>query len=298
MERLSHIGEAGAFISAILWAFGVILYKKSGENMHPVGLNIFKNLLSLMLFIPILIIMRVPFFPSLPPTEYIIFIASGLLGIAMGDTLFFKSLNIIGAGLSAIIDCLYSPSIIIISMIWLNEHLSLMQVIGVILIITGIITTSGFRYHRSNKASREFIVGVILGIVAIIVMAVSVVMMKPFLNDAPIIWIVIIRFIGALFGLFLLLVFDSSRREIMKQFYSSKGVVYTFSGSFIGQYLSVIFWIAGFKYAQASVASAINQTSNIFIFIFASIFLREAFTINKVIALLLGISGAYIVAFG
>lgn len=298
MERLSHIGEAGAFISAILWAFGVILYKKSGENMHPVGLNIFKNLLSLMLFIPILIIMRVPFFPSLPPTEYIIFIASGLLGIAMGDTLFFKSLNIIGAGLSAIIDCLYSPSIIIISVIWLNEHLSLMQVIGVILIITGIITTSGFRYHRSNKASREFIVGVILGIVAIIVMAVSVVMMKPFLNDAPIIWIVIIRFIGALFGLFLLLVFDSSRREIMKQFYSSKGVVYTFSGSFIGQYLSVIFWIAGFKYAQASVASAINQTSNIFIFIFASIFLREAFTINKVIALLLGISGAYIVAFG
>ena len=292
------IGEAGAFISAILWAIGVILYKKSGEVMHPVALNIFKNLLSLMLFIPILIIMKVPFFLSLPLTEYIIFIVSGLLGIAVGDTLFFKSLNIIGAGLSAIIDCLYSPSIIIISMIWLNEHLSLIQIIGVILIITGIITTSNFRYRNRNKASMELIIGIILGIAAIIVMAVSVVMMKPFLNDAPIIWIIIIRFIGALFGLFILLIINSSRREIIKQFYSSKGIVYSFSGSFIGQYLSVIFWIAGFKYAQASVASAINQTSNIFIFIFASIFLREPFTIKKVIALLLGIGGAYIVAFG
>jgi drug/metabolite transporter (DMT)-like permease len=296
IEKFAHIGEISAFISAILWAFGVILYKKSGESLHPITLNIFKISLSLILFIPFLIIFKIPILPSLSPYEYLIFFISGLLGIALGDTLFFKSLNCIGAGLSAIIDCLYSPSIILISLLWLKENLTILQIIGVVLIISGILFTANFK-HKENKLTGNLIVGVILGIIAILVMAVSVVMMKPLLNKVSIIWIIIVRFAGALIGLLIILPFISYSNKIIEQFYSSKGIIYTFSGSLIGQYLSVIFWIAGFKYTQASIASAINQTSNIFIFIFASIFLKEPFTIRKLIAFLLGISGAFIVGF-
>ncbi len=297
LQTFNYIGETSAFISALLWAFGVILYKKSGENIHPIVLNIYKNTSSLFLFIPILIIFNVPFFPSIPKYDYIILLLSGLLGLFIGDTLFFKSLNYIGAGLSAIIDCLYSPSIIIIAFFWLKERLSIIQILGVLLIISGIIITTDFKY-KFNQPSKNITIGIILGIIAIISMAISVIIMKPILNKASMIWIIVIRFIGGLIGLLLLLIFLPSRNVIIEQFNSSKGIIYTFSGSLIGQFLSVIFWLAGFKYTQASIASAINQTSNIFIFIFASIFLKEPFTIKKLIAFLLGISGAFIVVFG
>ena len=44
-----------------------------------------------------------------PFDDYLLVLVSGALGIGIADTLFFKCLNTLGAGLTAIIDCLYSP---------------------------------------------------------------------------------------------------------------------------------------------------------------------------------------------
>jgi len=56
-------------------------------------------------------------------------------------------------------------------------------------------------------------------------------------------------------------------------------------------------WLAGMKYAQASTASALNQTSNIFIFIFAALLLKERITPLRLIAIIVGVAGAVMVTF-
>jgi drug/metabolite transporter (DMT)-like permease len=52
------------------------------------------------------------------------------------------------------------------------------------------------------------------------------------------------------------------------------------------------------KYTQASQASALNQTSNVFVFIFAWIFLKEKMTVQRVIGIGLAFIGVYLVTFG
>jgi drug/metabolite transporter (DMT)-like permease len=52
------------------------------------------------------------------------------------------------------------------------------------------------------------------------------------------------------------------------------------------------------KFTQASTAAALNQTSNIFVFIFAALVLKEKITKIRVAAISLGIAGAFVVMFG
>ncbi|MBU1707543.1 DMT family transporter, partial [bacterium] len=73
---------------------------------------------------------------------------------------------------------------------------------------------------------------------------------------------------------------------------------YTLSGSFMGAYLSMILWLGGMKYAQASIAAVLNQTSNIFLFIFAALLLKEPINLQRIVAILLGVAGAVLVTVG
>ena len=59
----------------------------------------------------------------------------------------------------------------------------------------------------------------------------------------------------------------------------------------------MILWLAGMKLTQASVASALNQTSNIFVFIFAAVILKESMNKKKIVAIILAMAGAFLVMF-
>ena len=293
----SHKGEAFALATAMTWAFAVILFKKSGERVHPIGLNQFKNILAIVLLIPTMLVLSRPLFPQVPVTDYLILLASGALGIGIADTLFFHSLNMLGAGRSSIVDCLYSPFIIVLSVLWLGESLSVIQGLGAVLIISAVLAIAGEKDIRSIDR-RHLLLGVFLGAVAMAAMAVGIVMAKPVLDQDELLWVTLVRLIGGVLILTVLLFTHPDRITIVRSITSVGHRAYTLSGSLIGGYLSMIIWLAGMKYTQASTAAALNQTSNIFIFIFAAIFLKERITLVRAGAIGLGITGAVMVGVG
>jgi drug/metabolite transporter (DMT)-like permease len=299
LERtiLPYIGEILAIATAILWAFAVILLKKSGESVHPIALNTFKNILAAFLFIPTLYLFHIQLFRQAPFNEYLLILLSGALGIGLADTLFLMSLNRLGAGLSAIVDCLYSPFIIILSILYLGESMTLVQVLGVLLIISAVlfVTSPKASGHLTRK---NLFFGIIYGAMAMAFTAVGIVMIKPLLDYSPILWVTEIRLFGGIVVLLAFLLLNPRRRIIMSSLFSIKSWKYTLSGSFIGTYLTMILWLGGMKFTQASIASALNQTSNIFIFVFAAVLLKEPINTQRVIAIIMGISGAFLVSFG
>ena len=127
MPAFSNFGETLALITAIVWSISVILFKKSGETVRPLGLNLFKNTLTLLLVPPTMLVLGESLFAPAPLMDYVLLLFSGVLGIGIADTLFFWSLNLLGAARSAIVDCLYSPVIILLSIFWLDERLTITQ---------------------------------------------------------------------------------------------------------------------------------------------------------------------------
>ena len=70
-----------------------------------------------------------------------------------------------------------------------------------------------------------------------------------------------------------------------------------FWGTFFGSYLSLVFWLAGFKYSEAGIVALLNQTSTVLIVIFATLFLKEPMTRLKLIAVTMAFLGAVIVLY-
>jgi len=294
---IPYLGETMALGAAVVWAFAVILFKKSGETVHPVGLNLFKNILAFILFIPTMYFAGQTLFYPATAEDYLLLAVSGILGIGISDTLFFMCLNRIGAGLTAIVDCLYSPFIIGLSMIWLAETMTVWQIVGAVMIISAVLTVAS-RKNNSHVNRRDLFLGLLFGALAMATMAVGIVMIKPLLNRSPLLWVTEIRLAAGILVLALFLAGHPRRRVIIGSIGSVRQWGYTFLGSFAGAYLSMILWISGMKFTQASIAAALNQSNNVFIFVLAAIFLKEPINRQRVLGIVLGVIGSVLVTFG
>ena len=295
-SAIPYLGELLSITTAVIWAFAVTLFKKSGESVHPLALNAFKNLLAMVLFIPTIWLLGQTLLIPADRNVYVILLLSGAIGIGIGDTLFFKSLNLLGAGLTGIVVCFYSPFIILFSFIWLQESLTPLQLLGVLLIISAILIAT-LRQRVAEITPRRIVAGIVYGFIASAAMAIGVVLMKPLLDIYPVIWVAEIRLLGGMVVLLLVLLLHGRRKNIINSLISTRNWRYTLAGSFFGAYLAMLIWIAGIKYTQASIASALNQTSTIFIFIFAGLILKEPITLRRALGIILAFTGAFLVSF-
>jgi drug/metabolite transporter (DMT)-like permease len=293
----TYAGHIWSLLNAVTIALAIILYRKSGESVDPIGLNLFKDSLAFILFIPTIYIFGDTLFRPAPWQDYAVLLASGALGIGLGDSLFFMSLNRLGAGRLAIVDCMYSPFTIGLAFIFLGESLTVLQIVGVTMIVSAVLA-GALERTDSSAERRRTVWGFIWGILSMAAMATGIIMVKPILERSPLLWVTEVRLAAGIFVLLLVAWIHPSRKTIIRSVLSTHRWSYILPGSFIGAYLAMLFWLAGMKYAQASVAAALNQTSNIFIFVFAAWLLRERITLIRLVAITLGVGGAMLVTFG
>jgi len=297
MESIPYIGEILSLLTAIFWAVAVILFKKSGEKVHPLGLNLFKNAMGLLLLLVTLAVFKKALSHQVSLADYGLLMLSGAIGIGIGDTLLFACLNLIGAGLTAIVDCLYSPFIITFSILFLGERLTFMQIIGAVLVVSAVLTVS-LKWGGFDNDRRKLARGIIFGALAMLSTAVGVVIVKPLLSRIPFLLATEVRLLGALIALALMLFSHPGRRKIMSSILDKKTRLYVVSGSFFGAYITMLFWLGGMKFTQASIASALNQTNSIFIVILAAVWLKEPFNARRIIAVFIAFLGVILVSFG
>jgi len=288
-------GEVLSLLTAVVWALAVTLFKRSGETVHPLALNAFKNILAILLLIPTILLLGHKLFLQTSAEVYFLLLLSGVLGIGIGDTLFFQSLNKLGAGLTGIVVCMYSPFIITFSHIWLNESLTYLQIFGVLLIIFAVLFSTLHKTSRHTMPTRPLL-GIVYGVLASAAMAGGVILMKPFLSTHPVIWVAEIRLLGGMIALAIIFLAYRGRRRILNSLFKAGHRGYTLSGSFLGAYVSMLLWIGGMKYTQASIASALNQTSTLFIFIFAGLLLQEPINARRAIGIATAFIGAFVVS--
>jgi drug/metabolite transporter (DMT)-like permease len=297
MENIPHIGEILSLLTAVFWAVAVILFKKSGETVHPIGLNLFKNALGFLLLLVTLGVFKEALLHQVPLVDYMLLMLSGAIGIGIGDTLFFACLNLIGAGLTAIVDCLYSPFIIALSVLFLGERLTFLQIFGAVLVVFAVLTVS-LKRGGLDIDRRKLVQGIIFGALAMLSTAVGVVIVKPLLSRIPFLWATEVRLLGALLSLILIVLFHPGRRKILSSILDKKSRLYVISGSFFGAYMAMLFWLGGMKLTQASIASALNQTNSIFIVILAAVWLKEPLNARRIFGIIIAFLGVILVSFG
>jgi drug/metabolite transporter (DMT)-like permease len=296
-------GELFALLAAMTWACALVLFKYSGERVPPLALNLFKCVVGMVLLAATLL--AAPWLQpllgdesfervrALPVRHVWILVASGVIGIALADTLFFFSLNIVGIGLLSIVDCLYTPFVIAFSWLLLSERLTAAHFIGAALILTGVLVSSGHA-PPSNASRLRLIGGILSAALAMAAMAFGIVIAKPVLDGFPLIWAATIRLAAGTTALALVTTLSAGGRR-WTVFRPSAAWKTAIPGAVLGTYLAYVFWVAGYKYADASINAILNQTNVIFAIVLATVIVKERMTRRKFVAAVLAIIGVLVV---
>ena len=286
-------GDMYALLTAFCWSSAVILFDLSGRRLGAMQINLLKNAIGVLGFSITLFVMG-NWFPDFSMSEFLLLMYSGIVGIVIGDLFFLYSLKKIGSGLSAIISTSYSPAVFFISYYMFDDIISMKMILGGGFIIIAIVI--GTKNIEQIKNKKIFISGVLYGVIAQILTAYSVLLVKPIMLSHSVVEVALVRFGFALVSTVLVLNFWKGKIFIVQTIFKGLNNYFVIAGAFLGTYLSVIFWLAGFKYTIPARAAIYNQLSTILIMIMATLFLGEEMSRRKWGAVALAIFGALLIS--
>ncbi|MEZ4388808.1 MAG: DMT family transporter, partial [Candidatus Krumholzibacteriia bacterium] len=215
--------------------------------------------------------------------------------IAAADTLFHASLNRVGAGLTAIVDCLYPPLTALFAYAILAEHLSAGDLVGMALVVAAVLLTTQARLPQGMTRG-GLIVGLGLGALGMGALSLGIVVVKPVLAEQPVIWVTGMRQLVALAVLAPMVAVSGERRAWTRlRRLPGRRLLLALLGTLLGSYLSLLCWVAGMKFTSAGTAAVLNQTSTIYILVLATLILHEPFTRRKLLACVLAVAGVAVV---
>ncbi len=275
------------------WSVSLILFKSSDE-VSPLAMNLFKNVMALLLLAVTMVVLGQRIDTSRSTEDWLRLVVSGALGIAVADTLTFMALRKLGAGLLAVVDTAYSPTMVCLGVLALGERLSMRFVLGGLLVLVGVLVAVLERPSSAMDVG-ERRAGIALGITGILVMGLGVILSKPVVERGHLVEVSAIRLAAGVAAQLVWVMFVPAHRSalaILKPAPSWRRLV---PAAFLSAYLSMLFWLGGFKWTTAARASVLNQLTTVFTIVLARVMLGEALSKRRAAGALVAASGALVV---
>ena len=286
-------GQFFALASAFSWALAVVFFRLAGRSLPAFELNLFKNLLGLVLVLITILAVGGLAPPDLPAGEIVVCLLSGYLGIAVADTWYLRALNDLGASRMGIVASLLSPFVILLSIVFLAETLGPWQIIGLVLVLSGILLVT-WKQNRREVDAEHLRRGLVFGVSAVFLMALGIVMVKEILETRDFLWTMEIRLLGGAGGMVLYALVRGRGRQVLNAFHRELPWGYILVGSVLGAYLSMMMWLAGYKLISASEASILNESAGAWMVLLAWLILREPIGLKKLAGIALTTTGVMI----
>jgi len=284
-------GELAALLSALLWAIASVVYSRLGQKISPLLLNFLKGAIALVL-LSITAVVTTNTFPSLPLTPVLFLVISGIIGIGVGDTVFFSSLKYLGARRALLFETLAPPLAAIIALVFLQETLSIYGWLGILLTLFGVATVITERTSNQDISLTSLKIGIWFGLGGAIAQAVGAVFSRAALIEFNLnpLWSTLIRLGAGTFSLIPLLL--PLRHEL--KLYSLNGSWrlggIIFLTAFASTYLGIWLQQISLKFTATGIAQTLSSTSPLFVLPIAA-FLQETITPRAIFGVLIALSG-------
>ena len=281
------LGATAALTSAFLWALAAILFRRIGDNVSAMGINLGKGIVSLIC----LGILIIPGGLSAIDTDSLIALAlSGLVGICFGDTLYFLTLVRLGARKTLLLGSLIPVTTAIISVTFLNEEVSPFAWLGIMLTISGV-TYVLWQRASDNEDIEAKRSGLFYGLLFVVMNALGIIATKIGVNNVPSLDATLVRQVFAIAGLTF---WGLMVRDLYQWVSPLKNtrllkilIIAAIIGAFLGTWLSIV----ALKYTYAAIAATMNSTSPLFILLLTVFMLRERITARETLGALIAVAG-------
>ncbi|NNE09378.1 MAG: DMT family transporter [Gemmatimonadetes bacterium] len=289
-------GETAALGAALIWAFTSLFFARAGRLISPIGANTFKcAAAAVLLTLAHFLIERTPF-PSAALSDWLILLASGVIGLAIGDSFLFSSFIRIGPRKGLLLLSLNPLIGTALGWILFREALDARSLAGIAVTMTGVLVVlspkGGFRsFGAASVGERALLYGVLFGIGAACCQATGALVAKPALARIDNLTATQIRMYGGTAALVLLGLARGRFGHWANLIRVHRLFRPLFVASFLGQFVAVWLMTVSIDYAPAGIALTILSTAPIWLIPLGGRFQDHAPTPGETTGLLVAIAG-------
>lgn len=274
--------------SAFCWAIAAVLFQQLGEQrVSAVAMNLFKGIVAIVC----IGLMLIPFgIADVSKDAFLLLALSGLVGICLGDTLYFMTIKRLGSRLTLLVGSLIPVATALIAVTILGERISISAGIGLLLTIVGVSYVLWERMLVKTEFT-QWRLGLFLGLLFVVANALAIIFTKVGVKDIPALDATLIRTVWAVFGLFAWGIASRSLIKWTQPLHNPRIRNRLLFASVIGAFLGTWLSVAALKYTHAAVAVTLNSTSPLFVLPLAMVMLKEQISWRAV-------SGAFVAIMG
>ncbi len=254
------LGEFMALGCALSWAVAVLLFRNIGA-IDSRALNLFKNTAAVLLLAVTMLLLDRHIDWHRSTRDWWLLAGSAVLGITIGDSLFFAGLQRIGANLAAVTDCVYAPVVVALSVLVLHEPVTRGLLLGAPLVAAGLVVVT---WQKPGGVAIDRL-GMAYAIGGVLTTAVGVVMAKPVLERSDLIEATTVRLAVAALTLLPIQAATGRLRLSLALFKPQPLWRKMLPAVIVGPYVSMLLWLGGLKYAPVSRAALLNQMATVFL---------------------------------
>lgn len=260
------IGEIAGLGAACAWAIAAVLFRRLGSAIPPLALNLYKGVTAIAMLLMVLALQPAPW-GTVNSWALGLLIVSGVIGIGVGDTAFFASLNRLGERRTVLMaETLAPPIATLIAFVALAEVLPLASMVGIVITVSGVAWVVVERTAESKHQAAHLKSGIVYGLLAALCQAIGAVLSRAALTQSEIGPLIssLIRIAG---GVSVLLVWMpvTGRVYFPDSMQKRKPWRAVLLATFIGTFLGIILQQLSLQNTQTGVAQTLLATSSLFI---------------------------------
>lgn len=286
---MEWLGIIAALASAASWAFGTVVFERIGKVVPYAGITFLKSLFSVILMA--LLVVVVGDFKTVHLHDALVLVGSGIIGIAIGDTLFFKSLQDLGAKVQVLYFMLGQVVTMLLSFMLLGDALSLREYIGAMILLIGVVVvTWGKQEDHPNKVR-----GMVGGFLSILCFSVSTIMIKYTEEQIDVVSASFYRMLAGTVIMMFVGASTHSMKSWIEPLKSKKMLMLFLLNVFVITVGGFILSMYAIKHISVSLASILCTTEPVFVLLLAFLINHERVTRRELAGAVVTIIGLLII---
>lgn len=289
------IGELAALAVTIFWAGTSFAFTSIAKKFGAIQLNLDRMLLSIIFIVVAGIIFSLNF--RLNNSQIFYLTLSGIFGLVIGDSFYFKAFPVMGPRLSNLVMASSPAFAVVLSYFFLNEFLDLKGILGIIITLSGIILVITQRKQEHSEGFKITKEGLINAGIGSICQAIGLVLAKLAFKEGD-----INPMIGTLYRLFTatiillpIAIYIKRYSNPLKVYKSDKlSQINILLGSFFGPFLGISLSFYAIQHTQVGIAATLMATQPILMLPLSKIVYKERLSHISIIGALIAVIGVAI----
>jgi len=289
---MEYTGELISLGTAMCWTLTVVSFEYAGKRVGSLPVNIIRLLFGFIFLGITLTVLNGSFIPtdaSISTWSWLIL--SGMVGLVIGDLFLFQAFIDVGGRISLLVLSLVPVISAVLGLLFFNEILSSLQIIGMTITISAIAFVILFRKQKVTIEHPHSKRGVLFAFIGAISQAVGLILSKQGMGDYSAFASTQIRVIAAIIGFVILITIRKEWTNVLKAFKNKTAIKFIIVGSIFGPFLGVSSSLLAMQYTDIGISTTIAQLNVILIIPFSIILFKESVNYKEIIAAIIAFAG-------